>query len=307
MNRLGEKGLYTAESKRKMKQDKIDRTRENEDLQAQVEAPIAETATAVKNGKSSQKANVKAEPAKDDLNNGIKAEASGKKAPKEQSGRQKTKRKRASKSIKDEEDDEEEVYDVKPTKRSRTKQVKKEEESDIIKEESDHDPVLSSATKKRGRRGKKVVKEESPDDETKQQEASEVTPKRNVKKLKGKPAVKEEILNQEKDISQVSEYHETKPADQPKKRRGKSVKKETSEANSATLARDAHTSIEPPPSNRSAGAAESYIPGMKDSDLQYDFDRAVDAGEIEDDFEAYIEKRKGSSQPKKKGGRGKRS
>jgi hypothetical protein len=62
---------------------------------------------------------------------------------------------------------------------------------------------------------------------------------------------------------------------------------------------DAHKSPVPPPSSRSAGAAESYILGVKDSDLQYDFDRAVDAGEIEDDFEAYIEKRKGSSQRSK--------
>jgi hypothetical protein len=108
-------------------------------------------------------------------------------------------------------------------------------------------------------------------------------------------------------MSQVSEYHEIKLADQPKKRRGKTVKKEISEANSATLAGDAPTSVVRPSSSRSAGAVECNIPGVKDPDLQDDFDRAVDAGEIEDNFEAYIEKRKGSSQPKKKGGRGKRS
>lgn len=306
MNRLGEKGLYTAESKRKMKQDQIDRTGEGQDLQAQVEAFKGEGAFAFQNGESSQKANEKMEVAKDDLNNaGIKGQATRKKASKEDSGPQKTKRKRASNFIKEEEDDEE-SYDVKPTKRSRTKKVKKEEETDLVKEESDHEPVRRSAPKKRAGRGKKVVKEESPDDETNHQE-SDVTAKRNVKKSKGKPVVKEETFDLEEYKTLGSERQETKSADQPKRRRGQAIKKQTSAAQRTNLAGGVPTRVGKSPPNLSAGAALSHISGVKDSVLHDDFDRAVDAGEIEDGSEAYAQERKAAPQPKKKRSRGKRS
>ena len=290
MNKLGEKGLFTTESKRKKRQDQVDRNREIEELQAQDAAKL-ET---VNDNPGGAKKKTKATTA----NDGSEEESGGKKT---------TKRKRSSKAIKEEDDDE--VYDVRPTKKSRAKKAKKEEESEMIKEEIDDAPPAILPQKKRAGRGKKAVKKEAPDDQDSEAGPSEVKPKDATKKSKGKNAVKEEIVDEQNDIDQVAEYQETSSKSQRKKRGRRAIKQESSGASSSTFKADPSGSIDASSEALSAGPSESYIPGLKDADLHNDFDRAVDAGEVEGDFEAYIEIRKTelATPQQNKGRRGKRS
>jgi hypothetical protein len=58
------------------------------------------------------------------------------------------------------------------------------------------------------------------------------------------------------------------------------------------------------------GNGESYIPGVKDADIEYAFTTALEAGEIENDWEGFLAKKKAEheSDPKKKrAGRSKKS
>jgi hypothetical protein len=58
------------------------------------------------------------------------------------------------------------------------------------------------------------------------------------------------------------------------------------------------------------GNGESYIPGVKDADIEYAFTTALEAGEIENDWEGFLAKKKAEhdADPKKKrGGRSKKS
>ena len=58
------------------------------------------------------------------------------------------------------------------------------------------------------------------------------------------------------------------------------------------------------------GNEESYIPGVKDADIEYAFTTALEAGEIENDWEGFLAKKKAEhdANPKKKiGGRSKKS
>ena len=67
MNKLGERGLYTIASKRKMRQDQIDQAQDIEKLQAQVATLTTERDAALAKGTSTKKISVKLEAAKEDL------------------------------------------------------------------------------------------------------------------------------------------------------------------------------------------------------------------------------------------------
>ena len=306
MNKLGEKGLYTAESKKKRRQDQINHNREIEELEAQVQALTAERERALENGISTKKVDVKMKIAKDELESaGKNTKATSKKNSQGESGTQTPlKRKRSSNAAKEEEDDDD-TYDAKPAKKPRAKKVKKEEGDEAIKEEEEEFSTAISTTKKRAARGKKVIKEEDLDEQYVEAGSSEVTPKTTANKTNSKK-VKRESLDEHKGIDKTIENPEGKSNSQPKKSSRKATNRESSGTKSSTLMDDPSNSIE---SSSPAAAAENYIPGISDAELQHDFDKALDAGEIDDDFEAYIEKRKaetaGSKQ--KKGRRSKKS
>lgn len=300
MNKLGEKGLYTAESKKKKRQDQINHNREIEELEAQVQALTAERERALENGISTKKVDVKIKTAKDELESaGKNTKATSKKNSQGESGTQTPlKRKRSSNAAKEEEDDDD-TYDAKPAKKSRAKKVKKEEGAEAIKEEEEEFSTAISTTKKRAARGKKAIKEEDLDEQYIEAGSSEVTPKTTTNKTNSKK-VKRESLDE------TIENPESKSNSQPKKSSRKATKRESPGTKFSTLMDDPSNSIE---SSSPAAAAENYIPGISDAELQHDFDKALNTGEIDDDFEAYIEKRKaetaGSKQ--KKGRRSKKS
>lgn len=299
MNKLGEKGLYTPQSKKKMRQDQITRTKEIEELKAKVEALTTERDQAIQKGNSTKKIDIKMVAAKDNLEGAEKGtKSAAKKDPKEVPVKEKAAKRKRSSAIK-EEDDEDDDYG-KAAKKSRAKKVKKED-TQTVKEEDDDEPAAVIATTKRGKQGKGVVKDEPVDDEQYNAELSEVKPK-ITKKSKGKKAVKEESLDEQNDIDQAVEDTKTASKNRSKKGSKKATKQDNSETNPSD-------SIDPSSGALATASTESYIQGIKDSDLQYSFDTALDAGEIDDDFEAYIEMRKAelAASKQKKGAKGKKS
>ncbi|KIN07976.1 hypothetical protein OIDMADRAFT_110631 [Oidiodendron maius Zn] len=306
MNKLGEKGLYTAESKKKKRQDQISHNREIEELEAQVQALTAERERALENGISTKKVDVKIKTAKDELESaGKNTKATSKKNSQGESGTQTPlKRKRSSNAAKEEEDDDDR-YDAKPAKKSRAKKAKKEEGAEAIKEEEEEFSAAISTTKKRSARDKKAIKEENLDEQYNEAGSSEVTPTTTAHKTNSKK-VKRESLDEHKGIDKTIENPKGKSNSQPKKSSRKATNRESSGTKFSTLMDDPSNSIE---SSSAAAAGENYIPGISNAELQHDFDKALDAEEIDDDFEAYIEKRKaetaGSKQ--KKGRKNKKS
>ena len=288
MNKLGEKGLYTAESKKKRRQDQISRTREIEELKAHIEALTAERERALENGNSTKKVDVKIQATKDELESAEKNQkAVIKKNSQEECGTQKTaKRKRSSNATKEEEvgDD---AYNAKPANKSRANKVKKEDGAEAVKEVEEDFPAVVSAPKKRAVRGKKAVKEEGFDYQYNKDGSSEVNPKMATNKAESRK-VKKESLDEQKGIGETVEHSDGKSNGRSKDGSIKAVK----HAKSSTLKRDPSGPINTSSGAIPATATESYIPSIKDSDLQYDFDMALEAGEIDDDFEAYIEMRK---------------
>jgi hypothetical protein len=312
MNKLGEKGLYTAESKKKMRQDKINRAQEIEELQVRVAALTAERDDALANRSSPQKVNVKLELAKDELMKAEqKIEAGAKKGAKIEPDASPAKAEKTAKRKRDRRvnKEEEENDDARPAKKSRAKKVKKDEEAATVKEEDDGAMAATATPKEHNARGKKAVKEENVDEQDNDSKSSEVNRKARAKIANGKKAIKEEVVDEHNGVDETTEHSEVKAKPQSRKGRKKAIKQENSET--------APSGVKGKPSELAVSsvgsvptAKEGYILGIKDSDLQYEFDMALDAGEIEDDFEAYVEKRKielAESQPKKRGGRGKKA
>lgn len=199
MNKLGEKGLYTSESKKKMKEDEKSRNREIAELQAQIAALTAERDDAIKNATSTKKVDVKLNLVKDELEiaekkprAAIKNEPDANSAQLNEKGGKMTKRKR-SKKVKeeDEEGTGEENDDAdygKPAKKARTKKVKKEDSAD----EEDDDNYVKPTKKARAR---KVKKEEETDDDDDYAKPAKKSRSRNVKKEKEPETIKEEVDN----------------------------------------------------------------------------------------------------------------
>jgi hypothetical protein len=195
MNKLGEKGLHTAETKRRIRQDQINRNREVEESQDQVEDldDAEKKPTPVVNKESNQDSGIK------------KA----------------TKRKRSSKAI-EEEDVDEDADDVKPVKKARAKKPKKEKapetiKEETIKEENDDAPAAISAPVKRAARVKKgkdpeMIKEEDLDDLDNSARSSGAQPKKSTKK-----ALKEESLEEGNGTDETLESRGTKSKRQSKK------------------------------------------------------------------------------------------
>jgi hypothetical protein len=195
MNKLGEKGLHTAETKRRIRQDQINRNREVEESQDQVEDldDAEKKPTPVVNKKSNQDSGIK------------KA----------------TKRKWSSKAIEEEVVDED-ADDVKPVKKARAKKPKKEKapetiKEETIKEENDDAPAAISAPVKRAARVKKgkdpeMIKEEDLDDLDNSARSSGAQPKKSTKK-----ALKEESLEEGNGTDETLESRGTKSKRQSKK------------------------------------------------------------------------------------------
>lgn len=200
MNKLGEKGLHTAETKRKIRQDQINRNREVEESQDQVEDldDAEKKPTPVVKKESNQDSGIK------------KA----------------TKRKRSAKAI-EEEDVDEDADDVKPVKKARAKKPKKEKapetikeettKKETIKEENDDAPAAISAPVKRAARVKKgkdpeMIKEEDLDDLDNSARSSGAQPKKSTKK-----ALKEESLEEGNGTDETLESRGTKSKRQLKK------------------------------------------------------------------------------------------
>jgi hypothetical protein len=195
MNKLGEKGLHTAETKRRIRQDQINRNREVEESQDQVED--------LDDAENKPMPVVKKESNQD---SGIKKA---------------TKRKRSSKAI-EEEDVDEDADDVKPVKKARAKKPKKEKapetiKEETIKEENDDAPAAISAPVKRAARVKKgkdpeMIKEEDLDDFDNNARSSGAQPKKSTKK-----ALKEESLEEGNGTDETLESRGTKSKRQSKK------------------------------------------------------------------------------------------
>ncbi|KAL3418908.1 hypothetical protein PVAG01_09129 [Phlyctema vagabunda] len=155
MNRIGQTGTRTTETKRKMRADKLNREEELKDLQDRGET-INEETTKVKpesstSKKMSSKKRSKAELSEDDDDNKKPA----------------TKKQRGKKAVKDENDNEEVI----PAKKSKGKKA--------VKDENDNEEVMPAKKS----RGKKAVKDEEPED---------IKP---AKKSQGKEAKKEEPVS----------------------------------------------------------------------------------------------------------------
>jgi hypothetical protein len=335
MNKLGEKGLYTTESKKRMKEEQNSRTREIAELQAQVEALTAERDNAIRNATSTKNVDVKINLVKDELESAEKkpkaAAKDGAKVDSDQSnekGGKTAKRKRGKKVKKEEEETDEEDDDdyAKPAKKSRTKKANKEEEADdddddytkpakksrakkfkkekepeIVKEEVDNSDAIV-APKKRAARGKKAVKEEIIDEQASAIVSPEVKPKASTK-----TAVKKEEIDELNGLDETAEHPKTKG--NGKKGGKKAVKQESPETSPSTLKGDPSESSSLLASMDPAPKVKTYAQGIRDG-MRDAFEAALAAGETEDDFEAFVEEKRAASaasQTKKRGGRAKKA
>ncbi|TAQ86629.1 hypothetical protein B7494_g5043 [Chlorociboria aeruginascens] len=338
MNKLGEAGLRTKESKRKMNEEKKARDLEVQELQEELAAATAER-DAVKGAGGSAKEDVLSarigefrQQIEDLLSGKTTATPKEKPVPKgKKHGRgtdgseeefeeeKKPLKKRSKKAKKDEDLDE-----VMPAKKSRGKKSVKQEQDDEMA-----DAPETIASKKRPR-GKKAVKEEDVSIKEEDEEAS-IAP--IASKKRGKRAIKEEdskIANEDvkaaapaapapprraqgkkatkeqqtkgNDIEEPSQPADSKaPAKKSRKQAGKQEPAGTDiKAESSTA-----------PANKQSqatdvtGADETFISGIKDDDLVAEHTSLVDSG-YDLDFDAFVAQKKAlasESKPKKKGGR----
>jgi len=218
MNKLGESGMRTAESKKRMREEKKNREHEINELKEKLVAAEAERDALKQGSGSAKKLEAQVDAIKGELEGAGQKKPVGKKRVKPDSAddeeeKKPAKKKRVSKAkktVKQEDDEEEE--EVIPAKKSRAKKaVKKEKDAD---DEDVLDAPGDIPVAKRANRGKKV-KEEATDED----EASEAKPKAPAKKARGKKVVKEEPIDED-------ETAEVKKAPVKKGRSKKTVKKE---------------------------------------------------------------------------------
>jgi hypothetical protein len=236
MNKLGETGLRTAASKKKMREDKKAQDNEIKELEAQVAALAAERDVLAANGSSTKEIDAKMDIAKERLEAAEKTPAdktpARKGAKAETEEKKPVKRKRVSKAKKEADTDDEE--EVMPAKKSRAKKVKKEEadeEEEVIpakkprgkqvKKEEDEPAAAVSAAKKRA--GKKQVTKEEAD-------VSEPEQKPEVKKAPSKRGrANKAAVKEESDAAEAKEQQDFKKAPSKRVRGKKAVKEEAVE------------------------------------------------------------------------------
>ncbi|KAM3066546.1 hypothetical protein ACMFMG_002261 [Clarireedia jacksonii] len=239
MNRLGEKGTRTAESKRQLQADKSAEMGSNEELQASLEEAKEERDQFALEGKQNTMAaracDKKIVAYEKELKKRLKQADRERNVADKQEEKETKKRGRAKK-----EEDIDEDEEVKPAKKKRATKAKKEESEDeeevipaktsrgrktaVKKEESENEEEVIPAKTSRDR--KTAVKKEEPE---------EVKVKPAAKSRAKKPAVKkEESPNMMVDELQAEEEEEIKPV---KKSRGKkgAVKKEEEEDDNEVL------------------------------------------------------------------------
>ncbi|CZT50664.1 uncharacterized protein RSE6_11689 [Rhynchosporium secalis] len=188
MNVLGASGMRTKESMKKAREDQKARTKEIDDLKAQIAALQAEKADG-----AGSKLDAKVAAAQADLEQRIAADlpveslAAAKKRIKDEAAAEEgapPKKKRATKKKVKAEVDDDEDEDVKPAKKaskSRAKKVKREETDDEEIEEETKAPAKRS-------RGKQAVKKEEDDNDDDAEDQKPVP----AKKSRAKKAVKKE-------------------------------------------------------------------------------------------------------------------
>ncbi|KAF4632762.1 hypothetical protein G7Y89_g5362 [Cudoniella acicularis] len=354
MNKLGESGLRTAASKKRMREEQKNRDLELKEMQEKLAAVTAERDALLESGHSATKLNAQIEKIQNELEDHkagktkpaakkrAKAESDDEgheekkpakkkratKAKKEDDGNEEAvkpaRKPRAKKAVKKEENEDAEMAEASeedkpaPAKKPRAKKVKKEEaeNNEIVKnEEQAAAPAAITAPKKRASRGKKAIKEEEEADELAEAQPVE---KKALAKRGRKKAVKEEPAEGAPAGLESSFAAATATSKLPTEGESSGPVKGEPADDTVNLAAPANEeasqgsavansgSAQDSQNTDGAGGAETHIPGIKDSDLQAEFAAAVAAGEIEDDFDAFTEGKKGEM-PKKKGGRGKKA
>jgi hypothetical protein len=212
MNKLGETGLRTAESKKKVREDKKNRANEMKELEAKLAAVEAERDALLQGGGSTARLDAQVGSVKDEIEE--------KKTPK--------KKPATKKRVKNESDDDgDEAFETMPAKKKRATKAKKEEDANLIKDEDEVDAPIA-APKKRAPR-KKAVKAEDNASMFKEEEGLDdqtmtTAPKKRAPR--GRKAVKEEPVDEQN----VNDSGEPSEVNAPvKKGRKKAVKKELSD------------------------------------------------------------------------------
>ncbi|KAH8660782.1 poly polymerase and DNA-ligase Zn-finger region-domain-containing protein [Tricladium varicosporioides] len=314
MNKLGETGLRTAASKKKMREEQKNRALEIEELKEKIVAATTERDELLAAGKSATKVNKrlnKIQKELDDYEAADKLKTPTKKRVKgdvdEDEEEKPAKKKRATKAKKEEDGDGE---DVKPTKKARAKKI-------VKKEDGGGEEAEKPAKKPRA---KKAVKNEDDEDiEMPDAAAEENKPTPPLKKPRANKAKKEEL----QELQTIKNEEVDKPTVAPKKRgpRSKIVKEEDVDEEEtvekkAPSKKGRKRSIKDEPhedtnliasatENEHIDNGETRILGHENADLRAEFEDLLDKGEIEDDFEKFVEKSK-APMPKGKGRGGKK-
>jgi hypothetical protein len=346
MNVLGAIGLRSAASKKKMRQEKITGANEIQELRAQLAAVTAErdelrqivAQLQIQYGRVNIEMN--GPNKKPTAKRSLVDDASDYEEDKKPAKRRATKK--VSKEVEEMDKGVDEAAMIAATKEPRTKRVAKKE-TDIIKlEDGIEAPATApvAPTRKRAARGKKAVKEESANegnvvdggDTLKAADTSialsnlvnagaevkievfDDVPMTTVAEslalgsLGG--SLPNSVLQEANGV--VRGEHSNAPFSLAEKSSADAfgnmeentvVKKEYVEA----------LGLNEAGSQNNTTAAEvfgNYIPGVKDADIEYAFTTALEAGEIENDWEGFLAKKKAEheSDPKKKrGGRSKKS
>jgi len=119
-----------------------------------------------------------------------------------------------------------------------------------------------------------------------------------VKKPLAKNSIKKEDPDDEQNgLADVAEASSAAAVQSKKGRKKAAVKGESFDEpitkNGPTDINDsAEGSVFKAKDHKASTGETTIIPGIKDFDLHFDFEAAVKAGQIEDDFDAYVEKRR---------------
>ncbi|KAE8454507.1 hypothetical protein EG329_000130 [Mollisiaceae sp. DMI_Dod_QoI] len=233
MNKLGENGLYTKESKKKIREDQLAlaRTQEIEELEAQIASLEDELAALKAKGGPTSKIDNQLGAIKEQLEEKSSrlATPTKKKAAPKKRGRANdddgeeteaatpVKKKRATKAKKEVDSDGEEVKPA-PAKKSRAKKaVKKEEDEEM----EDGEEVKPAPKKSRAKKAKAEADEHLGDEE----EAKPAP----AKKSRAKKAVKQES------DAEMTDEEEAKPTPAKKSREKKAIKEEHEDAPATTV------------------------------------------------------------------------
>jgi hypothetical protein len=294
MNLLGASGLRSAAFKKKIREDKLTGANEIQELIAKLAAVTAERDELLQ-----IVAQLQIQYGRVNIGmNGLDIKPAAKRSLVDDASgyeeNKKPEKRRAIKKVPKEGDEEmddavDKAVMIPLTKKPRTKRTTKKEPDFIKLEEGIEDAAAApvAPTRKRAACSKKAIKDESAHE-------GSVADDGETSKL-ADTSVAASKLSEESSVGAFV-GNEVNAA----------VKEEYTEA----LNRDETDSQNNPTAAEVFGNGESYIPGVKDTDLEYAFSAALKVGEIENDWEGFLAKKKveHNVEPKKKrGGRCKKS